>query len=246
VSDSLFKKLPEIWKELDLRVNDVVEGKGLLERFLLAPDSGVRRIEDLIAEFLRAHNIEEIRERFVPLFNSLTGHRWKDTKAYQWNRNRSQVSITRASYKTTNQCIEDLAREHGASWCEVIDMASKVLVESKQGTYGADDSWYFDSDYYHPGVFQVFFSDDINITDFLDDFQYLKPAGTKWYYRVVIDEGGSDIGEEPQVSDLCYTPILRLDAGNNTCGTIFYDSTNGFYEYYDWVPEFAVEPEVAN
>lgn len=274
MADSLFNKLPDIWKDLDLRVSDVVlnsecqacgysieedyfsvrcpqcgkliGAKGLLERFLLVPDAGVRRIEDLIAEFLRAHNIEKIRERFVPLFDDLTGHRWKDTKSYQWNRNRSEVAITRASYKTTDECIKDLAKEHGATYCEVVDMASKVLVESKQGTYGEDDSWYFDSDYYHPGVFQIFFSDDINITDFLEDFQYLKPMGTKWYYRVIIDEGGSDVGEEAQVSNLCYTPIIHLDAGNNTCGTVFYDIINGFYEYYNWVPEIAVEPEVSS
>ena len=270
MSDSLFKKLPEIWKDLDLTVSDIklpaecqwcgwiveesevinggycgrcnkpLGGQGLLERFLSVPDAGIARIEDLISEFLRSHNVEKIRERFVPLFEDHTGYRWKDSKSYQWNRNRLEVAITRASYKTTEQCISDLTREHGASYYNVVDMASKVIVESKQGNYCEDDCYYFDSDYYHPGIFQLWYSDDMDRVSFEEDFQYLKPAGTKWYYRVCIQELLS-VCDHIGCSVL---PELYLDAGNNTYGTTFWNAEANYFEYLDWVSQGAYDIEV--
>ena len=234
---SLFSRLPPIWKELDIKATRVVDGKGELERFLNTADVGFQKVEDLIWEFLRSHNSQKIRDRFIPLFIEFVGHRWKDYKSRQWNRNRIEVDVTRASYKGSTLAIEDLAREHGAVYCQVVDMASKVLVESKQGTYGDDDSWYFDSDYYHPGVFQVFLSDDVDIEEFISDFQYIKPAGTKWYYRILIQD--SFVPIEMVVGD--NLPEALLDAGNNTYGTRFTDPINGTIEYFDWVPQVAYD-----
>jgi hypothetical protein len=252
LAEPLFKKLPDIWKDLDFKVSDVIlndecqacgysieedyfstrcpqcgkliGGSGFLERFLHVPDAGVRKIEDLVAELLRAHNIEKIRERFVPILDAHTGHRWKDTKSYQWNRNRSEVSITRASYKGSRLCIEDLAKEHGSSFCTIVDMSSKVLVESKQGTYGADDSWYFDSDYYHPGVYVVFMSEDINIADFEEDFQYVRPAGTKWIIKLSVAD---------------FHTAIDVYGHGDTVALIGATYDYSYKEFYDHIPQVA-------
>ena len=266
MADSLFQRLPDIWKDLDLRVSDVVlnsecqacgysieedyfsakcpqcgkliGGAGLLERFLRVPDAGVARIEDLIAEFLRAHNIEKIRERFVPLFDPLTGHRWKSTKSYQWNRNRSEVAISRASYKGSTPSITDLAKEYGSPWCEIIDMASTVAVWDRQGVYSQSDDYFYDADFHHPGVFLLHVQDSLDAVNFLDDFQYIQPAGTKWYIYRTITEGVDDSIEMFPFSLM----EIMLDAGDNTTGITIRDELGNYISYFDFVPQPSISP----
>lgn len=260
MADSLFQRLPDIWKDLDLRVSDVVlnsecqacgysieedyfsakcpqcgkliGGAGLLERFLRVPDAGVRRIEDLIAEFLRAHNIEKIRERFVPLFDPLTGHRWKDTKSYQWNRNRSEVTITRNSAKGSDDLIRLLVKEHGSAWCDIVDMASTVAVWDRQGVYTQNDDYFYDADFHHPGVFLLYVQDSIDLDSFLDDFQYIQPAGTKWYIRIVASE--DYISMEMEVSGC---PMINLGVG------VLINDDLLESDFFDFYPAWALDPE---
>ena len=229
---SLFSHLPAIWKDLDIKTTQVVDGKGLLERFLNVGDAGFQQIEDYIKEFLRSHNSEEIRDQFLPLLIDLTGEYWRETRGRRWNRNRIQSSVPRASYKGSHLCILDLAREYGASYCDIKDMSSTVLIESKQGTYGHNDSWFFDSDYYHPGVFQLYLSDDIDLAGFTEDFKHIRPTGTKWYLRIVIQDNAV-VMDQPTWS----LPQVIVDEGNNTYGTRFYLEPYGVFEYYDWVPQ---------
>lgn len=183
MSDSLFKKLPDIWKDLDLRVSDVVlntvcfscgytieedyfgnkcprchkfiEGRGLLERFLAIPDAGVARLEGFISELLRAHNIQEIRDRFLPLLSTLVGHNWQNDKPRQWNRNRTQLSITRHSYKGTIQRLQDTTKECGSTICEVQDNASRLMIVGKQGRIGMTDCVIMDHNYWHDGSYEL-------------------------------------------------------------------------------------------
>lgn len=227
---SLFDKLPNIWKDLDLRVTAVIDGRGLLERFMRVPDASFGRIEDLINELLRVHNITQIRTTFVPLHSDLTGHRWKDSESYQWNRNHSQFAITRASYKGTDDCVRDLAREHGASIVNVVDMASTVGVWARQGVYGRSDSYFYDADFFHPGVYILQVSDDIDLSGFLDDFQYIRPNGERWYIQVIPVE---------------YDVTIEIVCGSNIT-TLMECGTNGDLSlwnqcFYDWVPSLAAD-----
>ena len=227
---SLFSRLPEIWKDLDLRATPVVNGKGLLERYLNVGDAGFQQIENFIQEFLRTHNSEAIQDQFLPLLIDLTGEYWKATRSRTWNRNRIQSSITRASYKGTDLCVTDLTREYGASYCQIIDMASMVAVEARQGTYTGWDDVFYDSDFYHPGVFQLVVSEDIDLIGFLDDFQHVKPAGTRWLPRILLDQG-----IPPIRATLLYSlPSISLEAGTN----FGYEN----FGIFDYIPQLGVEP----
>lgn len=230
----LFQKLPQIWKRLDVEVTELIEDKGFLERYLMAPDAKFNSFEALIREYLRSQNIEVIRDAFLILLNDLTGHRWKDRKSREWNRNRIQIAIPRASYKGRWTAIEDLARECGSRYCKILDMASLVGVYDRQASM-PESSHYFDSDYFHQGVFQLSLSDDTDFASFLEDFEYIKPAGTKWIIRTTIAE--------------CSTYIELLDFG---CPISIYGATydytykifNQQFGFYDHIPQVAWEPAI--
>ena len=174
----LIARVPEIWRRLDK--DDVSRG------LFTAIDNELDRIGDTTEDYLSLVNVDLVPDKFLPLLADLVGHIWRIDRTYLWNRNRIRFAIKRASYKGTPECIKDLARDCGATSCEIVDMASKVIVESWQGHYGSSDCHYFDSDYYHPGVFQLYFSEDIDIEAFDEEFQHIKPAGTRWYYNFVI------------------------------------------------------------
>jgi hypothetical protein len=231
---NLFEKLPGIWKRLDISVTDVIENKGFLERYLLAPAARFNSFEDLIREYLRSQSVEQLRDVFLPLLNDITGHRWKDRKSREWNRNRIQASITRASYKGTLTCIEDLAREHGSSFCKVLDMASLVGVYDRQASM-PQSSHYFDADFFHPGVFQLWISEEINLDEFLEDFQYIQHAGTRWLIRYFVADCYADI----EILDYG-TPISEYGATYDYTYKIF----NQQFGFYDHIPQVAWEPVV--
>lgn len=230
----LFSKLPQIWQRLDLSVTDIIDGKGFLQRYLMAPDAKFRAFEDLIKEYLRSQNVEQLRDSFIPLLNDITGHRWKDSRSRIWNRNRIQIAISRASYKGTEQAIRDLARECGSTYCKILDMASFVGVFDRQASM-PQLSHYFDSDYFHPGVFQLWLSDSVDIDAFMEDFEYLQPAGTKWIIRLCIAE--------------CHTYIELLDYGFliTTYGATYdytYKIFNQEFGFYDHIPQVAWAPTI--
>lgn len=232
MSVNLFEKLPQIWKRLDITLTDIIDGKGFLERYLIAPDMKFNSFEDLIREFLRCQNIEFLRDAFIPLLNGITGHRWKDAKSRVWNRNRIQASITRSSYKGRWLAIYDLAKECGSDFCKIVDMASLVGVYDRQASM-PQFSHYFDSDYFHPGVFQIWVSDTIDLAEFLEDFEYLKPAGTKWILRILVGECKVHI----DLLDFGY-PIENCEATYDYTYKIF----NRNYGFYDHIPQVAWEP----
>lgn len=229
---NLFEKLPQIWKRLDISVTDIIDNKGFLERYLIAPDAKFNSFEDLIREYLRSQNVEFLRDAFLPLLNGISGHRWKDNKTRVWNRNRLQVAITRASYKGRWLAIEDLAREHGAATCKIIDMASLVGVYDRQAAM-PQNSHYFDSDYFHPGVFQLWLPDTVNMAEFLEDFEYLKPAGTRW----IIKLWPCDYHTAIEVLDFGYP--ITIYGGKYDYTYKLYNQSFGFYDH---IPQVAWEP----
>jgi hypothetical protein len=168
----LFLRLPQSWRAID--------SEGILERYLGVWDKQFWEIQQKVKAILDTRNIEQDPDKFVYLLVSLIGHRWKDYKSYQWNRSRASHDITKYSYNGTNLALIDLVREHGGSYAEVVDMASKVAVWSRQGTFPNDDCHFFDADYFHPGVFQLWIDRLDSLEHFLEDFELWKPAGTKW------------------------------------------------------------------
>lgn len=231
---NLFEKLPQIWKRLDISVTDVIDDKGFLERYLQAPNAKFESLEAFVVEFLRSQNVEQLRDSFLFLLYDLTGHRHKSVKSKEWNRNRTQAAITRASYKGRELAIEDLAREHGSSYCKILDMASLVGVYDRQASM-PQSSHYFDSDYFHPGVFQLWLSEDVDIESFLEDFEYLKPSGTRWIIRFCI----ADCYAAIDILDYSY-PIAEYGATYDYTYKIF----NQQFGFYDHIPQVAWEPVI--
>ena len=179
----LFARLPEIWQRLD-QVENVVDQMGVLERYLSVWDDALDASQVSAEDVLDNRDISAIPDRYLRLIGDLVGHRWKDYRSYQWNRQRIRVSVGKYSYKGTYLAVSDLAYEHGATFCDVVDMAQTVAVWSRQGALGENDCYFFDSDFHHPGVFLLHLSEDVDFEHFLEDFEYLKPSGTKWYYYI--------------------------------------------------------------
>jgi hypothetical protein len=184
--ETFFGLLPLMWKAQD--------ELGVLERFLGVWDKAFEANDQKIASILATRSIESIPDKYLVLLGNLVGHRWKGSKDYQWNRQRISELVTRYSYKGTDLSIKDLAFEHDSAFCEIIDMASKVGVWSVQGVPLEDNCYFFDSDFFHPGVFLIYLSETVNLSDFIEDFQYIRPAGTKWYYYIQPDVIKNDLG----------------------------------------------------
>ena len=192
----LFERLPESWKYNDTKT-DQIDGKGTLQRYLEVWDNGFDRSEDLAESVLSTRDISGNPDRYLRLIGDIVGHRWKDYRSYQWNRQRIRESIAKYSYKGTSVAIADLVREHGGSYHRILDMASLV------DTWNIQVGMFLDSDYFHPGVYRLWVSDDIDLEHFLEDFEYLKPAGTKWILTISPEDTfiytELNAGGEPQI-----------------------------------------------
>ena len=208
---SLFHKLPEIWKTLDLRVTDTLlkdecqscgyvipEGytdercpqcgkligvEGMLERFLKVPDSAFTRIEDFVGELLRTHNVQVIRDRFLPLLTDLVGHNWRDDKSRPWNRGRIQSAITRHSYKGTELRLRDEVRLAGSDVCEIQDNASRLMIVGKQGRIGCADCVIMDHNYWHDGSFQLTVDHTTDWDELAIGMAETNAAGELWWIK---------------------------------------------------------------
>jgi hypothetical protein len=225
---SLFHRVPQCWRNAD--------ELGLLERYLCVWDKNFWEQQKKIPALMATRNIEATPDKFLSLLVDLVGYRWKNYRSYSWNRDKASQAITNYSYKGTDISIKDLAKEHGASSVEIVDMASKVAVWSRQGTYTEDDDNFYDADFFYPGVVQLFVSEDIDLPHFLEDFEYIKPAATKWYIRIVVIDG-------VYVSDDMSTgsePEILLEAGTNFGYNIYTEDFN----YFDFVPQDGAEPEL--
>lgn len=167
---SLISRLPDIWLRLD--------SDGFLDRYLQGFDAELDRLIVVTKAILASKNATTIEDKYLRLLGENVGHRWNEDKPYNWNRQKIESAITIASYKGTTLAIEDLLREHGASSFRIIDNASLVDI------WNVNNGMFFDADFFHPGVFQIIASQDLDIDSFLADFEYIKQAGSRWYYRI--------------------------------------------------------------
>ncbi|MEW6352110.1 MAG: phage tail protein [Thermodesulfobacteriota bacterium] len=181
----LFKRMPSNVRRLDGYRDNV------LERFLGVVDDGFDGALETAKALLDLRDPDRILDRYLPLIGTLVGHRWRSDRSRDWNRRRIRDAIRRYSYKGTLEAVGDLVREHGGGPWNVTDMASTVLVWSRQGRHGAPDSHYFDADVHHAGVFLLRVTDQVNLAAFLEDFEFIRPAGTRWYFEVATCRWGS-------------------------------------------------------
>lgn len=221
-----FSRLPLIWKKLDKHT--------ILERFLNVEDTELNATRQKIQDLLSARDITQIPDRFLKIIGYVVGHRWKDYRSYSWNRQRISELINKYSYKGSDACLSDLVYEYGGDWYKVIDMASMVGVYDRQASM-TQFSHYYDSDFFHQGVYQLWLPDNMDIEHFLEDFEYIKPAGTRWIIRLCI----ADCHTSMELLDYA-TPILLEPAAYDYTYKI-YDMLFGFYNH---IPQPAWEPTV--
>jgi phage tail-like protein len=221
-----FSRLPLIWKKLDKQT--------VLERFLGVEDIELDSVRQQIEGLLSARDVYEIPDKFLKIIGYVVGHRWKDYRSYTWNRQRIAELIDKYSYKGSDACLSDLVYEHGGDWYKVIDMASLVGVYDRQATM-PQSSHYFDADFFHQGVYQLWLPENIDLEHFLEDFEYIKPAGTKWLIRFCIADCYADI----EILDYG-TPISEYGATYDYTYKIF----NQQFGFYDHIPQVAWEPVV--
>ncbi len=184
-----FSRLPLIWRRLDKQT--------VLERFLGVEDVELDSARQKIQDILDSRDLHNIPDKYLKVIGHTLGYRWKNSKSYNWNRRRLSVLVRKYSYKGTSVAIADLVREHGGSYHRILDMASLV------DTWNVQVGMFFDSDYFHPGVYRLWVSDDIDLEHFLEDFEYLKPAGTKWILTISPEDTfiytELNAGGEPQI-----------------------------------------------
>lgn len=229
----LFERLPESWKYNDSKTSQI-DGKGELQRYLEVWDNGFDRSEDLVESILETRDINTIPDKYLRLIGDLVGYRWKEYRSYQWNRQKIRTAISRYSYKGTSIAITDSVYEHGGVWCKILDMASLVGVYDRQGSM-TQSSHYFDADFFHQGVYQLWLPDGMDMEHFLEDFEYLKPAGTKWIIRICISECYSDI------EFLDYSVPISIYGANYDYTYKLFDMEFGFYNH---IPQKAYDPIV--
>jgi phage tail-like protein len=175
----LFNRLPEIWRRLD---KDEV-----LKRYLGVLDEGFNQAHDLAEGVLDFRSVDRVPDRYLRLLGDLVGHEWRSDKDHDWNRSRIRDAIRRYSYNGTAEAVKDLVREHGGGPCNIIDMASTLIVLDLQGDLATDNAVFEGDDYYHTGAFVLEITDQVNLPELKKDMTKVIPAGTRWYYRIVAD-----------------------------------------------------------
>lgn len=179
----IFQRLPRIWKALDTQ--------GILERYLGVWDQEFWAEQQKIVNLMQTRNISETPDKFLVLLTTFLDHLWKDFRSYQWNRARASESISKYSYNGTMNAVMDLVKDYGGDYCEVVDMASTLAVWSRQGTFPNSDCFFYDPDYFHMGVYQLWLNQISDLPDFLADLEYWKPAGSKWIIGYILNNGNA-------------------------------------------------------
>lgn len=175
----LFERLPQIWGRLDVN--------GTLERYLDIWDIELDWIKALTDDLLVTRDIDNTPDKYIALLSSLVGHSWRNDRSYQWNRRRAKHAIRRYSYKGTVTRLSDDLRDVGiptGEW-DITDMASKLLVWSRQGLWGTGNAYFTTADYYHDGAFDlaVIVTPGDDLSSFIEEFEDTRQAGTVWWYK---------------------------------------------------------------
>lgn len=170
----LYKRLPSAVRRLD-------ESK-LLERVLSVLDDSFDATQAKIAKLRNIRSLDDLEDRYLPLVAPHVGHRWRNDRTYLWNRRRIEEAIERHSYKASAESLDDLIYEHGGKWFKVTDMASMLDIWNRQGGWNRADGVCLGPDLYHPGSYVLEVDSELDFDAFLADFQYIKRAGTKWFF----------------------------------------------------------------
>lgn len=174
----LYNRLPNVMHRLD---EDAV-----LKRFMEVLDSGFDGAHGRASDLLDVRSVDEIPDRWLPLLGDLVGHVWQSGKGYPGNRRRIRDAIRRWSYKGSTEAAGDLVRECGGEWFEIVDMASKIAIWSRQHRWNEDDSHYLDADQYHWGIFVLRVTDDVDQAALAAGIEEMaRRAGEEWRIEVV-------------------------------------------------------------
>ena len=182
----VFTRLPEIWQRLD-QVENVVDQKGVLERYLSVWDDALDTTNSNITELLNNRDVDTIPDKYLGLLGDVVGHEWDAEKSYDWNRNKIRHAIPRASYKGTFNRLSDDMIELGAESVSVQDNASKLLILSKQGRLSEPDSYMVTADFWHDGAYVLRVVDSVVPSLLRSEVEPTMrktvPAGTIWYLQ---------------------------------------------------------------
>ncbi len=170
----LYKRLPAAVRRLD-------EGK-LLERVLSVLDDSFDQTQAKVAKLRNIRSLDDLEDKYLPLVAPHVGHRWRNDRTYLWNRRRIEEAIERHSYKGSPDSLDDLIYEHGGKWFKVTDMASMLDIWNRQGGWNRADGVCLGDGLYHPGSYVLEVNSELDFDSFLADFQYIKRAGTVWYF----------------------------------------------------------------
>lgn len=176
----LFNRLPEAWKRLDNLYG------GVLEKYLGVFDDEYDNLRDKIESVLDLRTPNKAPDEFLPLLGRLVGHEWAHSKSYNWNRQRIMIAIRRYSYKGTQDAIDDVVTEAGGDEWWVVDMASTVIVPSRQGNLGTDNCFLVAPDYHHPGAYELQITAAIDYMSVVENHLARNTAaGEYWYLKTV-------------------------------------------------------------
>ena len=175
----LYKRLPAAVRRMD-------EGK-LLERVLSVIDESFDATQAKIARIRNIRSLDDLEDRYLPLVAPHVGHRWRNDRTYLWNRRRIEEAIERHSYKGSPDSLDDLIHEHGGKTFRVTDMAMMLDIWNRQGGWNRADGVCLGDGLYHPGSYVLEVDSELDFDAFLADFQYIKRAGTVWYFVRSVD-----------------------------------------------------------
>jgi len=186
----IYQRLPGIWHRLDI--------DRVCERFEGVIDSTFDRGHDKARELPDTRNVDRIPDRHLALLPGNVGEEWRSDRTRDANRRGIASAIRRWSYKGTIECVEDIARQCGASKLVVVDMASQILTLDLLGELGGDAAFFEDEDFFHDGVFLLFVDAGCDMAAFQAECARIKPGGEKWLFYTLPEfwlthEFGEDI-----------------------------------------------------
>lgn len=202
-----------LFKRFSSAVRRFDRDRNVFESLATAADSSFDNVSDKIVGLHELRSVDDIPDMFLPRSSRNIGHIWRTDKDYTWNRQRQRETKIRASYKGSDDSIEDLLREHGAGTWNIIDMASRLDIWNRQGGWNRLDGVCVGDGVYHPGCFQLEVDRGLDMDAFLVDFESIRPVGTVWYFL--------SIGESANIiDDSIATDCLDINAYSPALPTV--------------------------
>lgn len=189
MSMGLYQRTPGKWRSLDT--------DSVLQKFLSVGDDGFDRAKTNIEGLYALRSVDEIPDRWLELLGASVGHAWRSDKTRAWNRSAIGRALKQASYKGTSESLDDLIREHGGEWHEVVDIASRLDIWNRQGGWNRRDGVVMDGNFWHDGSYRLEVDSKLDFVSFQQDFERIQRAGTVWFYIVYTESGLTTAGVAP-------------------------------------------------